>query len=199
VRERLLTLALEAPELSLRELAVRFTDVETYFVSEASVYRLLKDHDLITSPAFIIRTSGRSRSAASRDFFVRHPGSDQQSRDRGRVRPHPVLGLERRRELGERDVPHRLDDLDQEVHIRRQLAPPRRPPDPAAPACRAPPPEPRSAPPVSGSPRSAAPPLAASRPARCSRKSAREDPVSPRGLTLVGSGAHALDFDLQVA
>ena len=32
---------------------MRFTDVERYFVSEASVYRLLKAHDLITSPAFI--------------------------------------------------------------------------------------------------------------------------------------------------
>ena len=32
---------------------MRFTDVERYFVSEASVYRLLKAHNLITSPAFI--------------------------------------------------------------------------------------------------------------------------------------------------
>ena len=54
VRERILALALEAPELSPRELAVRFTDQEKYFVSEASVYRLLKAHDLITSPAFIV-------------------------------------------------------------------------------------------------------------------------------------------------
>jgi transposase InsO family protein len=54
VRERLLTLALEAPELSPRELAVHFTDQEKYFVSEASVYRLLKAHDLITSPAFVV-------------------------------------------------------------------------------------------------------------------------------------------------
>ena len=30
------------------------TDAENYFVSEASVYRLLKAHDLITSPAFIL-------------------------------------------------------------------------------------------------------------------------------------------------
>ena len=36
------------------ELAVRFTDTEKYFVSEASVYRLLKSLDLITSPAFIV-------------------------------------------------------------------------------------------------------------------------------------------------
>ena len=41
-------------ELSPRELATRFTDTESYFVSEASVYRLLKAHDLITSPAFVV-------------------------------------------------------------------------------------------------------------------------------------------------
>jgi putative transposase len=33
---------------------VRFTDTERYFVSEASVYRLLKAHDLIASPAYIV-------------------------------------------------------------------------------------------------------------------------------------------------
>ncbi len=54
VRERIVDLALEEPELSPRELAVRFTDTQSYFVSEASVYRLLKAYDLITSPAFII-------------------------------------------------------------------------------------------------------------------------------------------------
>ncbi|MCA3314643.1 MAG: hypothetical protein ING06_16420 [Roseomonas sp.] len=32
---------------------MRFTDHESYFVSEASVYRLLKSRDLIPSPAFI--------------------------------------------------------------------------------------------------------------------------------------------------
>jgi len=47
-------LALDVPELSPRELAIRFTDTEKYFVSEASVYRLLKSLDLITSPAFIV-------------------------------------------------------------------------------------------------------------------------------------------------
>jgi transposase InsO family protein len=54
VRSDLLDLALECPELSPRELAVRFTDTQGYFVSESSVYRLLKAHDLITSPAFIV-------------------------------------------------------------------------------------------------------------------------------------------------
>jgi len=33
---------------------VRFTDTESYFESEASVYRLLKAHDLIASPAYIV-------------------------------------------------------------------------------------------------------------------------------------------------
>ena len=54
IRKRILALAIEHPELSPRELAVRFVDIEKYFVSEASVYRLLKAHDLITSPAFIV-------------------------------------------------------------------------------------------------------------------------------------------------
>ena len=58
VRSRILQLALDEPELSPRELAVRFTDTERYFVSEASVYRLLKAHDLITSPAFIVMKAG---------------------------------------------------------------------------------------------------------------------------------------------
>jgi hypothetical protein len=40
VRQRIIRLALAAPTLSPRELAVRFTDMENYFVSEASVYRL---------------------------------------------------------------------------------------------------------------------------------------------------------------
>jgi len=54
VRAQILDLALNEPELSPRELAVRFTDSRGYFVSEASVYRLLKAHDLITSPAFVV-------------------------------------------------------------------------------------------------------------------------------------------------
>jgi hypothetical protein len=45
-------MAFEQPELSPRELATRFTDTNSYYVSESSVYRLLKAHDLITSPAY---------------------------------------------------------------------------------------------------------------------------------------------------
>ena len=54
VREQIIEMALDCPELSPRELAVRFTDEKRYFVSEASVYRLLKSQDLITSPAYIV-------------------------------------------------------------------------------------------------------------------------------------------------
>jgi len=54
VRDRVVELALDESELSPRELAVRFTDTNEYFVSESSVYRLLKAMGLITSPAFIV-------------------------------------------------------------------------------------------------------------------------------------------------
>src|SRR5450631_11071 len=54
VRRQIIDLALDVPELSPRELAVRFTEEQKYFVSEASVYRLLKAHDLITSPAYVV-------------------------------------------------------------------------------------------------------------------------------------------------
>ena len=54
VRNQLLELALNEPDLSPRELAVTFTDTKGYFVSESSVYRLLKAHDLITSPTSIV-------------------------------------------------------------------------------------------------------------------------------------------------
>ena len=42
IRSQIVDLALDQPELSPREPAVRFTDKKQYFVSEASVYRLLK-------------------------------------------------------------------------------------------------------------------------------------------------------------
>jgi transposase-like protein len=67
VRSRVVTLALDEPELSPRELAVRFTDAERYFVSEASVYRLLKAHDLITSPAFITMKAAVLAAVAQHD------------------------------------------------------------------------------------------------------------------------------------
>jgi transposase InsO family protein len=54
VTAAVIDLALKEPELSPRELATAFVDQQQYFVSEASVYRLLKARGLITSPAFIL-------------------------------------------------------------------------------------------------------------------------------------------------
>jgi transposase InsO family protein len=49
-----ISLALDMPEKSPRELAWHITDREGYFISESSVYRILKSYDLITSPAYIV-------------------------------------------------------------------------------------------------------------------------------------------------
>ena len=54
MREKIKNLALRESELSPRELAVRLADTEKYFASEASVHRILKSHDLITSPAYVV-------------------------------------------------------------------------------------------------------------------------------------------------
>jgi transposase InsO family protein len=53
-REKIVKFALDEPELSPREIAFGFTDKQKSFVSEASVYRILKARGLITSPAFIV-------------------------------------------------------------------------------------------------------------------------------------------------
>ena len=53
-RGAIVDLALDKPELSPRELAVSYTDSKRYFVSESTVYRLLKEQDLIMSPAYIL-------------------------------------------------------------------------------------------------------------------------------------------------
>jgi len=53
-RERVAEVAIEKPELSPRELAWHITDTEGWFVSESSVYRILKSYDLVASPAYIV-------------------------------------------------------------------------------------------------------------------------------------------------
>ena len=58
VKEQCLEIALQYPEKSPRELAWHITDVHRYFISESSVYRLLKQYDLITSPAYILMQAG---------------------------------------------------------------------------------------------------------------------------------------------
>jgi len=54
VREQVIEMALVDTELSPRELACRYTDRHRYFLSESSVYRILKTDDLITSPAYLV-------------------------------------------------------------------------------------------------------------------------------------------------
>ncbi len=53
-KANIVDLALQNPEKSPRELACHITDTEGYFISESSVYRILKAFDLITSPAYIV-------------------------------------------------------------------------------------------------------------------------------------------------
>lgn len=53
-KQEIVELALDFPELSSRELAWKMVDQRDYFVSESSVYRLLKARGLVTSPAFAL-------------------------------------------------------------------------------------------------------------------------------------------------
>jgi len=52
VKEQVVDLALQQPEKSSRQLAWHFVDKMSYFISESSVYRILKGFDLVQSPAF---------------------------------------------------------------------------------------------------------------------------------------------------
>src|SRR5262249_1606581 len=54
VRGKIVRLGLDEPTFWPRGLSVRSSASEKNFVSEASVYRLFKAHDLIASPAFIV-------------------------------------------------------------------------------------------------------------------------------------------------
>jgi len=56
-RERIKDIALEHTEKSPRELAWHITDTEGYFISESSVYRILRGYDLITSPHYIVMSA----------------------------------------------------------------------------------------------------------------------------------------------
>jgi transposase InsO family protein len=57
VREQVVAIALEHTELSPRELACRITDREGHFLSESSVYRILKAYDLVASPAYVVMSA----------------------------------------------------------------------------------------------------------------------------------------------
>ncbi len=60
VREHVVEAALADPERSPRELAWQLTDREGHFLSESSVYRILKAYDLIPSPAFIVLSAAKT-------------------------------------------------------------------------------------------------------------------------------------------
>lgn len=64
IKEQIVDIALEYAEKSPRELAWHITDTQGYFISESSVYRILKAYDLIPSPAYIV--------ISARDKF-KHP------------------------------------------------------------------------------------------------------------------------------
>ena len=67
VREHVVKVALDHPEQSSRELAWSITDQEGYFVSESSVYRILKANDLVTSPVFqLVSASDRFENPTRR-------------------------------------------------------------------------------------------------------------------------------------
>ena len=53
-RERVVEVALQKPELSSRLLAYHITDNEGWYISESSVYRILRSYDLVTNPAYIV-------------------------------------------------------------------------------------------------------------------------------------------------
>jgi putative transposase len=53
-KQKIVEEALEHPDKSPRELAWHIVDTRGYYVSESTVYRILKTHDLITSPNYIV-------------------------------------------------------------------------------------------------------------------------------------------------
>ncbi len=56
-KKRVVEIALEHAEKSPRELACYITDEYGYYISESTVYRILKAHDLVTSPLYTVITA----------------------------------------------------------------------------------------------------------------------------------------------
>jgi putative transposase len=53
-KEQIVSLALERLQDTPRQLAWHITDTQGYFISESSVYRILKQYDLVPSPNYIV-------------------------------------------------------------------------------------------------------------------------------------------------
>ena len=60
VRDQVVEIALDQTEMTPRELAWYITDTRDYFISESTVYRILKALDLITSPQFMVMSAADS-------------------------------------------------------------------------------------------------------------------------------------------
>jgi hypothetical protein len=60
VKEQVVEKAKLETELPPGELTFKIIDIEGYFISESSVYRILKSYDLSISPAYILMSAGNS-------------------------------------------------------------------------------------------------------------------------------------------
>lgn len=56
-KNRVVEIALKKTDLTSRELAWHITDQYKYYISESSVYRILKERGLITAPAYIVMSA----------------------------------------------------------------------------------------------------------------------------------------------
>ena len=56
-KKKVVEIALELPDKSPRELAWHITDKQGYYISESTVYRILKAHDLVTRPVYNVITA----------------------------------------------------------------------------------------------------------------------------------------------
>jgi putative transposase len=81
VKRKVVDFALKETELSPRELAVTFTDQERYFVSESTVYRTLKAHDLITRVSDLLCMSKLAHASSTKE----HDDHDDFQRSAGRA------------------------------------------------------------------------------------------------------------------
>lgn len=52
-RQSFIEFALDHEDLTARELAFKYTDEKRYFISESSAYRILREADLLTAPAYV--------------------------------------------------------------------------------------------------------------------------------------------------
>ena len=59
-REKVREIALEKTEMSPRELAWHITDERGYYICESSVYKILREYDLLTSPHYIVMSAADS-------------------------------------------------------------------------------------------------------------------------------------------